>query len=175
MRPLLPLPTLPPGLTGARDCLLAELTAAALNHFMRGQELPSRLTALDGKHLSLAVTDLGLTPVWSVADTRLAAAAPGVEPDVVIRGSARSFLRLAIRAEDPDTLFFNRELCLEGETESGLYLKNLLDAVELDPDAHLEDILGPCAGRALADLLRRAHLDRPARYLGNRLRATLSD
>jgi hypothetical protein len=35
---------------------------------------------------------------------------------------------LALRREDPDTLFFTRRLVLEGDTELGLALKNALDA-----------------------------------------------
>ncbi|SNB73692.1 SCP-2 sterol transfer family protein [Kingella negevensis] len=36
------------------------------------------------------------------------------------------------REEDPDTLFFNRKLQIEGDTELGLITKNLLDCVEWD-------------------------------------------
>jgi predicted lipid carrier protein YhbT len=35
-----------------------------------------------------------------------------------------------MRQEDPDTLFFNRTLDIEGDTELGLIVKNMLDAVE---------------------------------------------
>jgi predicted lipid carrier protein YhbT len=38
--------------------------------------------------------------------------------------------RLAARAEDPDTLFFQRRVSFEGETETGLAIKNALDALE---------------------------------------------
>ena len=41
-----------------------------------------------------------------------------------------AFLQLVARQEDPDTLFFNRELSIEGDTELGLIVKNMLDAVE---------------------------------------------
>ena len=34
------------------------------------------------------------------------------------------------RQEDPDTLFFNRSLAIEGDTELGLRVKNMLDALE---------------------------------------------
>jgi predicted lipid carrier protein YhbT len=34
------------------------------------------------------------------------------------------------RQEDPDTLFFNRSLSIEGDTELGLRVKNMLDALE---------------------------------------------
>ena len=60
--------------------------------------------------------------------------------DLLIEGSAYDFLLLAIRREDPDTLFFNRRLRLGGNTELGLYLKNFLDALEPDQSLikHLE-------------------------------------
>ena len=38
---------------------------------------------------------------------------------------------LATRKEDPDTLFFNRRLLVEGDTELGLVAKNTLDSIEL--------------------------------------------
>ncbi|MGO2436765.1 MAG: ubiquinone anaerobic biosynthesis accessory factor UbiT, partial [Serratia proteamaculans] len=34
--------------------------------------------------------------------------------------------------QDPDTLFFQRRLQIEGDTELGLYVKNLMDAIELE-------------------------------------------
>ena len=56
------------------------------------------------------------------------------------RGRAsKSLLRLGVaemltpaqRLDDPDTLFFNRRLIMEGDTELGLMVKNALDAMEL--------------------------------------------
>ena len=59
-----------------------------------------------------------------------------------IRGSYDDFWRLASRSEDPDTLFFQRRLTIEGETETGLLLKNLLDGLEYDWRAHVRAVLG---------------------------------
>ena len=53
-------------------------------------------------------------------------------PDVVIRAAPRDYLALALRREDPDTLFFTRRLAIEGDTELGLIVKNALDAVDWD-------------------------------------------
>jgi predicted lipid carrier protein YhbT len=39
------------------------------------------------------------------------------------------FWRLAADDEDADTLFFERELSMEGDTEYGLLLKNTLDSI----------------------------------------------
>lgn len=41
------------------------------------------------------------------------------------------FLELLARQEDPDTLFSHRRLALEGDTELGLAVKNMPDAVDL--------------------------------------------
>ena len=37
---------------------------------------------------------------------------------------------LALRREDPDTLFFTRRLVMTGDTELGLVVKNALDAID---------------------------------------------
>lgn len=52
------------------------------------------------------------------------------EADLTFRANLSAFLQLLARQEDPDTLFFNRELSIEGDTELGLIVKNMLDAVE---------------------------------------------
>src|SRR5690554_5708606 len=50
--------------------------------------------------------------------------------DATIRGSLSAFKTLAERRQDPDQLFFQRRLVIEGDTELGLALKNLLDSLE---------------------------------------------
>lgn len=47
-------------------------------------------------------------------------------PDVTIAASAADFWRLFQHEEDPDTLFFRRRLVMEGNTEAGLLIKNVL-------------------------------------------------
>jgi len=50
--------------------------------------------------------------------------------EATIRGSLSAFKTLAKRNQDPDQLFFQRRLVIEGDTELGLALKNLLDSLE---------------------------------------------
>jgi predicted lipid carrier protein YhbT len=50
--------------------------------------------------------------------------------EATIRGSMAAFRTLAERRQDPDQLFFQRRLVIEGDTELGLSLKNLLDSIE---------------------------------------------
>ncbi|UDL05973.1 ubiquinone anaerobic biosynthesis accessory factor UbiT [Marinobacter sp. CA1] len=50
--------------------------------------------------------------------------------EATIRGTLAAFRTLAERQQDPDQLFFQRRLVIEGDTELGLGLKNLLDSLE---------------------------------------------
>ena len=57
-----------------------------------------------------------------------------------IGATLHDFILLATRKEDPDTLFFNRRLMVEGDTELGLVTKNTLDAIELPKMANLQPV-----------------------------------
>ena len=81
--------------------------------------------------MRLEVSDLGLAWCLSCQGTQLRVAQREAV-DVCIRGTWHDFLLLASRQEDPDTLFFRRRLVIEGDTDLGLGVKNLLDG--LDPD-----------------------------------------
>jgi len=56
---------------------------------------------------------------------------PSGKADACISGELSEFILLASRKEDPDTLFFQRRLCIEGSTELSLAVKNLLDTLDL--------------------------------------------
>lgn len=127
--------------------------AAISTHLLRGQSLRARLGELAGKRVRLEITDAGAALDFEITRTGLRPAG-GTEPHVRIRGRVEDFLALALRREDPDTLFFNRRLALEGETEAGLHVKNLLDALEYDPEAHVRDVLGDSAARLALGLVR---------------------
>ena len=83
------------------------------------------LDFLEGRWLSIHVRDIGLLWYTSVVDGRLVVS-PAAEADVSY------LLMIAARKQDPDTLFFQRRLVIEGDTELGLYVKNLMDAIELE-------------------------------------------
>lgn len=104
------------------------------------------LQALDwqplvGRRYAIRVNDLGLVLRFTVG-TRGFAPDRGA-PDLTISATARDFLLLLARREDPDTLFFSRRLVSEGDTELGLTVKNLLDALE--PGAVLQRLPAPLA------------------------------
>jgi predicted lipid carrier protein YhbT len=96
--------------------------------------LPAKLRAalepLRGKILRVELAGLRIGPQFTLTAFGLS---PVVfaKPDVTIRASLPDFLALALRQEDPDTLFFTRRLVLEGDTELGLAVKNALDSLSV--------------------------------------------
>ncbi|HDK5892501.1 TPA: SCP2 domain-containing protein [Klebsiella pneumoniae] len=89
------------------------------------------LEFLEGRWLSIHVRDIGLLWYTSVVDGRLVVSQQA-DTDVSFSADASDLLMIAARKQDPDTLFFQRRLVIEGDTELGLYVKNLMDAIELE-------------------------------------------
>lgn len=89
------------------------------------------LDFLEGRWLSIEVRDIGLKWFTSVQNDRLIVS-DTAKADVSFSADASDLLMIAARKQDPDTLFFQRRLVIEGDTELGLYVKNLMDAIELE-------------------------------------------
>lgn len=89
------------------------------------------LEFLEGRWLSINVRDIGLLWYTSVVDGRTVVSQQA-DADVSFSADASDLLMIAARKQDPDTLFFQRRLVIEGDTELGLYVKNLMDAIELE-------------------------------------------
>ena len=137
------------------DAVHARVLARAFNHLLRGQAIAARLPEIDGKSVCIHLKDAITRIYFRVEHGRLQAAAPG-RADVCISGNVEDFWQLAARREDPDTLFFSRRLCIEGDTETGVHIKNLLDALDYDWESHLRAVLGDAMGRAAFAFLQRA-------------------
>ncbi|MCP5277625.1 MAG: SCP2 sterol-binding domain-containing protein [Thiobacillus sp.] len=86
---------------------------------------------LRGRRFCVMVKDMGLRLYFSVGPGGFHAE-PNGQADVTFTATTQDFARLALRLEDPDTLFFNRRLLIEGDTDLGLTVKNMLDSVELE-------------------------------------------
>ncbi|TCV83260.1 ubiquinone anaerobic biosynthesis accessory factor UbiT [Sulfurirhabdus autotrophica] len=91
------------------------------------------LKPLHGKNICICIKDGATTLHFSITPKSFVATRPKSKPDLIISANAYDFLMMGLRKEDPDTLFFNRRLTMEGDTELGLYVKNTLDALDLPP------------------------------------------
>ncbi len=119
-----------------------------------GMESRARVPGCTGSGFAPAGVDTCIRVAFRIVGSRLTPVAPE-QATVRIRGHLAGFLSLAVRAEDPDTLFFQRKLAIEGDTETGLHVKNLLDGLDYDWDAHFRAVL-PGALAAGASRLRHA-------------------
>lgn len=89
------------------------------------------LDFLADRWLKIEITDIELT--WFVTlDNNQLKVSDQADADVIFSANSYDLILIAARKEDPDTLFFQRRLLIEGDTELGLYVKNLMDAIELE-------------------------------------------
>ena len=110
-----------------------------LNAALKMKLLPeSELTALEDKLFRVQVLDTGGTAHFTYRKGLFRPVfQPEREPDLAFAANLSAYLQLLTRQEDPDTLFFNRELEITGNTELGLIVKNMLDAVDWPKLPHL--------------------------------------
>ena len=87
---------------------------------------------LTDKWLKVEVTDLALCWFISEQSGQLVVARECAGVDVCFSGTLNDLILIAGRKEDPDSLFFQRKLKIEGDTELGLEVKNLMDSLDLD-------------------------------------------
>jgi predicted lipid carrier protein YhbT len=112
----------------------AEALNLALGETLRSEALQP----LHGKLICLRISDAQVSLHFTLNKNGVSACRADKTPDLTITAKAYDFLQLALRKEDPDTLFFSRRLLTEGDTELGLLAKNTLDAMELPPlDWHM--------------------------------------
>ena len=138
---------------GIPEPLLADAAARIMNHLLG--ERRGDLAPLEGRRLTIEGTDVGKRLHFLVAGGKLRRSSTAMT-DLHIRGTLADLLRLGLRLEDPDTLFFSRRLSLEGDMVTGLYVKNLLDGLDLDWAAVSQRLLGPVAGPVVAHGLHRS-------------------
>ncbi|WP_299018832.1 SCP2 domain-containing protein [uncultured Photobacterium sp.] len=87
---------------------------------------------LEDRWLKVEVRDLGLRWFISYQNEQLVVSDHVEQEDVSFSGECNDLVLIAARKEDPDTLFFQRRLRIEGDTELGLEVKNLMDSIDLE-------------------------------------------
>lgn len=104
--------------------------AAGLNQLVKRGILPADMSLLAGRRFEVRILDAGLSLRFTADDSHFKVDSAEGEPDLRFSANTADFARMMLREEDPDTLFFNRKLVIEGDTELGLIVKNLLDSVD---------------------------------------------
>ncbi len=87
---------------------------------------------LNSNRIKFEIEDCHLSWTCTVSKNRLYIIDNRYNPDATIRCNLNELVLLANQKIDPDTLFFQRRLVIEGDTELGLTMKNIMDT--LDPE-----------------------------------------
>jgi predicted lipid carrier protein YhbT len=107
-----------------------QVLALVLNQAFRQPLQHGELDFLEGAKVRIKVTDLCIDWLISVGSSQFTPIERELEDDVCISGESKDFILLAARQADPDTLFFQRRIRIEGDTELGLGVKNTMDSMD---------------------------------------------
>lgn len=105
---------------------IESLMRGALQEAMENGELQF----LRGRWLQIHIEDMKLKLNITLGARGPILVQSEVEPDVIVSGRFKQFILLADSSNDPDALFFQRKIKVEGDTEMGLLVKNTLFASE---------------------------------------------
>lgn len=109
-----------------------QVLSLVLNQAFREPLQHGELDFLDGARVRINVTDLNIDWLISVGSESFTPIDRELTEDVRISGESPDFILLATRHADPDTLFFQRRIRIEGDTELGLGVKNTMDSMDWD-------------------------------------------
>jgi predicted lipid carrier protein YhbT len=107
------------------------ILSSVLNRLFRNEITDGELDFLEGRVVQIRVSDLGLVYNLTLQNGAISEAG-GRNRELGISGSVYDYLLLISGREDPDTLFFQRHLIMDGDTGLGVHLKNMLAAIEID-------------------------------------------
>lgn len=100
-----------------------------LNLFFTSHRHRDDLDFLEGHLLAIEVEDLNWRWPITVRNHSIQVLPKTSPADTVIRSQFSDLLALMFQEVDPDTLFFQRRLVIEGETEVGLGFKNFIEGL----------------------------------------------
>jgi predicted lipid carrier protein YhbT len=112
--------------------LQKRVLSLVLNQAFREPLQHGELDFLEGAKVRIKVTDLNVDWLISVGSDCFVPIERELDDDVCISGESPDFILLATRQADPDTLFFQRRIRVEGDTELGLGVKNTMDSMDWD-------------------------------------------
>ncbi|GGI73060.1 ubiquinone anaerobic biosynthesis accessory factor UbiT [Shewanella gelidii] len=110
--------------------LKAKAVQQLLTLILAEQAKDDELAFLCDNWVGICIQDLGLE--FEVTYQQQWHVRPLAKPAVTFTANSKELILIAAAKEDPDTLFFQRKLNIEGDTELGLEVKNLLLSIEFE-------------------------------------------
>jgi O2-independent ubiquinone biosynthesis accessory factor UbiT len=122
--------------------ILKPILQALLNQLFKQQIKTGDLDFIKNKWVRILVTDMDfsfdISMTQHTARPQLIVGFKPKQADVIFSSHSDYLLLLALNKIDPDTLFFQRKLRIQGDTELGLYIKNLLASLDLTQQLPLQ-------------------------------------
>ncbi len=122
--------------------ILKPILQVLLNQLFKQQIKAGDLDFIKNKWVRILVTDMDFSFDISMAKNatkpQLAVDFKPKKADLIFSSHSDYLLLLALNKIDPDTLFFQRKLGIQGDTELGLYIKNLLASLDLTQQLPLQ-------------------------------------
>ncbi|MBP7579746.1 SCP2 domain-containing protein [Vogesella sp. XCS3] len=112
------------------DAAASQLLAQALNLMGWRGLIPLDDPMLQQRTFLVGVRDAGLVLSLRHDGSTFRACPRLAAPDFFLHADLADHLALLWRQEDPDTLFFQRRIDIGGDTELGLWVKNVLDSID---------------------------------------------
>ncbi len=104
-----------------------------LNQLAKGFMAEGELEFMEGKIAQVELRDLCANWFFTKEGERIVMLDEPLEKtDVTFSATVNAMVLMASQKVDPDTLFFNRDLKITGDTELGLEIKNLIDQFDLN-------------------------------------------
>lgn len=126
------LPQVPAKLTRFTPAPVMELFLnTGINHLLKKERQQNDLDFLKGQVARVEITDLNFNFSFTLINQKLVIKVPAETGDATLRSDQESMLKILHGEVDPDTLFFRRKLLITGDTELGLYIKNMIDTIDL--------------------------------------------
>lgn len=150
------------------DHVQVSLLCGVFNRCLIDALARKRLAEFSGRRVCLVIDDADSRWSLLIHPRGLRADAGEGAADIRIQGSLAAFISLATRSEDADTLFFRGRLRLDGDAQTGVGIKNLLDSLAFDPQQWVQAVVGERLAQRMAPSLRRWHNSPVARKLQSR-------
>ena len=126
------LPELPAKITRHTPTpIMTAFLNTAVNHLLQKERHSGDLDFLKGQIATVEITDLNFKFSMTLVNRRIQISIPAQTADATLKSDQASMLQILHGEVDPDTLFFRRKLLITGDTELGLYIKNLIDTIDL--------------------------------------------
>jgi O2-independent ubiquinone biosynthesis accessory factor UbiT len=111
------------------ETLRYKVIIQAMNHFFKEAFNDGELEHLAGRSISLKLKETDVIYHFMIGEHKFEQ--HDKQGESCVSATLKSFIGLASKEVDPDALFFNRELIMEGDTDLALEVKHLIDNIEI--------------------------------------------